>query len=178
LGSGKLELKNTNAMIVGGIFGLKVAEVSFMPKWRLHNKIASEVGIPEDLATKVNCIIDIEGIHDGREIPKVLLNDARKSYEIGGYDGLRTFFLHHILDRFAQKLLGEAYREVWDKTPRSEKYILKTTLNDANDWINSLKGFEHIGKAKEALGEVTAYIEREYKKVMASIVSEFGDEKI
>ncbi len=149
-----------------------------MPKWRLHNKIASEMGIPEDLATKVNRVIDIEGVHDGREIPTVLLNDARKSYEIGRYNGLKAFFLHHILDRLSAKLLGEAYREVWGKTPASEEYILETTLNDANDWLNSLKGFEHIDKAKEALGEVTAYIKNNYKKVMTSIASEFRNEEM
>ncbi len=143
-----------------------------MPKWKVHNKIASEMGIPEDLANEVNRIIDIEGVHDGREIPEVLLNDARKSYEIGEYDGLKAFFLHHILDRFAQKLLGEAYREVWCKPSRSEEYILKTTLSDANDWLNNLKGFEYKNKAERALKEVIDFIKTNNREVMTIVAND------
>ena len=84
-----------------------------MPKWRLHNLIASKMGIPEDLANTVNRIIDLEGIHDGREIPEVFIEDARKSYEVGRDKGLEAFFLHHVLDRLAQRLLGEEYKRVW-----------------------------------------------------------------
>lgn len=143
-----------------------------MPKWKVHNKIASEMRIPEDLANEVNRIIDIEGVHDGREIPEALLNDARKSYEIGGYDGLKAFFLHHILDRFAQKLLGEAYREVWGRPSRSEEYILETTLSDANDWFNSLKGFEYKNKAEKALKEVIDFIKTNNREVMTIIAND------
>lgn len=143
-----------------------------MPKWKLHNKIAAEMGIPKGLSNKVNSIIDIDGVHDGREIPEVFLKDAIQCYELGGYEGLKAFFLHHILDRLAQKLIGEAYREVWKKPPKSNEYVLDVTLSDANDWLKNLKDFEPINEAKEALGEVTAYIKSNYKEITASIVDE------
>jgi len=33
---------------------------------------------------------DISGVHDGREIPAEFLEDAKRSFELGQYDGLRA----------------------------------------------------------------------------------------
>jgi len=144
-----------------------------MPSWRLHNAIAREIGIPETVANDVNRIIDIYGIHDGREIPEVFLEDARKSYEVGGYAGLKAFFLHHVLDRLAQKLRGEAYRQVWDKPARGDEYVLKTTIIDAEDWLRyNLREFEYKSVAEKALSEVLGFVEKNYKRIQTLITNE------
>jgi len=144
-----------------------------LPSWKLHDKWAFKIGVSKDVSRKVNKIIDIEGVHDGREVPEVFLKDANNVYELAGYSGLKAFFLHHFLDRLAQLLIGEAYREVWGKESRDIEYIFQKTQSSSDDWIRvSLSEFEHKNIAENALNSVINFVKKNIEDIVGDIEEE------
>jgi len=106
-----------------------------MPKWRVHEALAELCGIPRALMRELNEFIDSIGdprFHDvnrvivgGRWDPEALAYVGYVVLERWGYEGLRAFLHHHLLDYAEQLALSRRVHET-----HMESYVVS--------WIEGL----------------------------------------
>ncbi len=88
-----------------------------MPEWKIHDLQAEKMGINPNVSRKVNEIIDFgfRG-HDDRSYTQreFFFLKASEAYEIGGWDGVKAFFLHHVMDYMDTFLREYARMRDWD----------------------------------------------------------------
>jgi len=93
----------------------------YMPKWRVHEALAELCGIPRALMRELNEFIDSTGdprFHDvnrviieGRWDPEALAYADYVVLERWGYEGLKAFLCHHMLDYAEQLALSRRVHE-------------------------------------------------------------------
>jgi len=110
-----------------------------MPKWEIHRKWCRKLGISDEVSKAVDKTIDMgfKG-HDDRSYTQRVLFfvKASESYRVGGWDGIKAFFLHHTLDYTEYYIKRFAKEMGW---PVDEKVIQKMTRWMKNQMITHVK---------------------------------------